>query len=82
MWGIYTGKGWFRKTASANRKEVMGWRQIRAGKQAVYGNDPYGGHGYASVADPALFWGEEGKPWLVGIKLLFIRWLSPFLKLV
>jgi hypothetical protein len=40
----------------------MGWGQVGAGKQAVGGKDPRGGHEYVSVGDPALFRGEEGEP--------------------
>jgi hypothetical protein len=61
---------------------VTGWGQVRAGKQAVGGNDPHGYHRYISVGDPALFRGEEGEPLDGRDQLLFIRWLSPLLKLV
>jgi hypothetical protein len=34
------------------------------------------------VREYGLVAGEEDEPWNVEIKLLFFRWLSPFLKLV
>jgi hypothetical protein len=40
----------------------MGWGQVRAGKQAVDGNDPHVDHEYISVGDTAVFGGEKGEP--------------------
>jgi hypothetical protein len=40
----------------------MGWEQVQAGKQAMDGSDPHGGHRYISEGDTALFRGEEGEP--------------------
>jgi hypothetical protein len=54
-------KGWFRKMTWVNRK-VTGRGQVGAGKKAVDGNDPYGGHRYISVGDMALFQDEGGEP--------------------
>jgi hypothetical protein len=79
MWGIYTGKIWFRIIAWANRKEVTGWGKVGAGKQAVDTSDPHGGHGYVRVVDPALFRGEEGEPWIVEINCCVLGGFLPSL---
>jgi hypothetical protein len=62
---------------------VTGWGRVGAGKQAVDGNEPDGGHGCISVGEIRLCLGVKREShWMVEIKILFIMWLSPFLKLV
>jgi len=52
---------------------------VRVQKQAVEGNDPYGGHERVCEGDRTRVGMSHG---MVEVKLLCFRWLSPFLKLV
>jgi hypothetical protein len=59
-------------------RRVTGWGRVRLQKQAVEGNDPYGGHGRVYEGDRA----GVGVSHEMVVNLLCFRWLSPFLKLV
>jgi hypothetical protein len=43
---------------------VTGWERVwvQVEKQAVGGNDQYGGHWYVCEGDVAVFQGDEGEP--------------------
>jgi hypothetical protein len=55
---------------------------VRVEKQAVEGSNTHGGHGYVCEGDTARVGVRSVSHGLVEIKVLFLIWLSPFLKLV
>jgi hypothetical protein len=82
-WGIYTGKCLALKNRLSQSEGSDGVGQVRPEKETVDGSDPHGGHGYISEGDMALVLVvRRVSHWMVEIKILFIRWLSPLLKLV
>ena len=59
---------------------MKGWGRVRVEKQVVDGNDPHEGHRYMCEGDMACVGVRRVSHGVVEIKLLCLRWLSPFLK--
>jgi hypothetical protein len=61
---------------------VTGWGQVRAEKQAVEGKAHMVATSMYEREIRLCFVVRRVSHWMVELKLLFFRWLSPFLKLV